>query len=272
MSDYTAVVNVLNGEKYLRCALSSIFDQSKQPASVIIVDNASSDGTYQIAIELARRDKRVNVIRLEQTLQLYASRNVGFENVKTKYVAYLDVDDEWHSMKNEIQIEFIENCSNAVLVYSDYKSRIQRKGEKKKDVVEKAVDLVDLGLLECFWKYNIHFSSVLINVEMARELYGCQPFNPELTILGDFEFIILCRKRGQAVKLPLSLSTYNWHESNTGLLEYRYILREAIKVSKSLANIREYRLATITIVTYSIRYLLYMFSKLKWVFLAGSND
>jgi glycosyltransferase involved in cell wall biosynthesis len=56
-------VPVYNGEQYLDRALASLVDQSFEDYEVIVLDNASSDGTAAIAREYERRDRRFHYQR-----------------------------------------------------------------------------------------------------------------------------------------------------------------------------------------------------------------
>ena len=64
----------------------------------VFLDNCSSDDTIQqIYLEFASYD--FTIFPLDQTVPLYQARNIAISHVKTKYCAFLDVDDLWHPFK-----------------------------------------------------------------------------------------------------------------------------------------------------------------------------
>lgn len=87
---------VYNAEKFLGEAIQSVMDQSFEDWELIIVDDQSTDSSFQIAKSFALRDDRISLYQLEtnsgsaQKPRLYAeNKAVG------KFVASLDADDVW---------------------------------------------------------------------------------------------------------------------------------------------------------------------------------
>jgi len=73
------------------------------------VDDCSTDGSYELVEDFSKRDSRVKLIRLEQNFGGPAKpRNIGVENSKGEYIAFLDADDIWEEEKLEVQIGLME--------------------------------------------------------------------------------------------------------------------------------------------------------------------
>ncbi|MBZ9905241.1 glycosyltransferase [Mesorhizobium sp. BR115XR7A] len=79
--------------RYLPQAVDSIFRQQVEDIRILIVDNASTDNSVDIAKNLSRRDKRITVIARARNLGLHASCNEGIDWAKSKYFAILCADD-----------------------------------------------------------------------------------------------------------------------------------------------------------------------------------
>jgi len=62
---------------------------------VIIVDDGSSDGTGQIAEEIAGRDKRIKVVHHQRNLGYGAALQSGFKTSKKELVFYTDGDGQF---------------------------------------------------------------------------------------------------------------------------------------------------------------------------------
>ena len=86
-------------------AVASALAQSAPPLEVLLVDDASPDGTLAVLRELAR-DPRVRVVPLAHNGGASVARNAGWEAARGELVAFLDADDTWHPRKLETQLAF----------------------------------------------------------------------------------------------------------------------------------------------------------------------
>ena len=87
-------------------ALPSALGQEGVELEVVVVDDASDDGTAEHVEGLA--DSRVRVVRNETNRRLPASRNVGAEVARGTWLAFLDDDDLWSPRKVRAQIDAAE--------------------------------------------------------------------------------------------------------------------------------------------------------------------
>jgi glycosyltransferase involved in cell wall biosynthesis len=74
----------------VRRAVASVLSQSMRPAEVIVVDDASGDGTADAA-----RAAGARVVTLEENVGEGGARNAGIEAATQSWIALLDSDDEW---------------------------------------------------------------------------------------------------------------------------------------------------------------------------------
>ena len=88
-------VPVYNGERYLAQALDAMLAQDLEDFELIISDNASEDGTAEIARGYAARDGRIRYHRNERNLGLVSNFNRVFELSRGKYFKWTAHDD-WH--------------------------------------------------------------------------------------------------------------------------------------------------------------------------------
>jgi len=70
---------VYNGERYLRLALDALLAQTYRDFTVVISDNASTDGTPAICREYADRDPRVRYVRQSENLGAAGNINALIE-------------------------------------------------------------------------------------------------------------------------------------------------------------------------------------------------
>jgi hypothetical protein len=77
----------------LREAVASVQHQTLADWGLVVVDDASTDGTAEWLASLATRDKRVRTVRLESHSERATARNRGLELVTGQFVLFLDDDD-----------------------------------------------------------------------------------------------------------------------------------------------------------------------------------
>ncbi len=116
----TAVIVTRNRCALLKCAIESVIRQSLPAAEIIIVDNASTDGTR--ATVTSFDDPRILYVYLEQNAGCNAARNLAVSRATTDYVAFLDDDDEWDQFKLEAQAAVMQGAGEIVCgVYTGLK-------------------------------------------------------------------------------------------------------------------------------------------------------
>ncbi|MEV3992911.1 glycosyltransferase family 2 protein [Streptomyces sp. NPDC049837] len=93
--DVTVTVIVHNDAERLPRAVASVRAQTHRDIEIVISDDHSTDATPQVAAELAERDDRIRVVRLERNSGgCGAPRNRALETARAPYLMFLDSDDE----------------------------------------------------------------------------------------------------------------------------------------------------------------------------------
>ena len=87
------IIPVYNTAKYVGKCIESVINQSYKNLEIIIIDDASTDGSYDICKDYADTDRRIKIIHNENNIGLSGSRNVGIDISKGKYIAFVDSDD-----------------------------------------------------------------------------------------------------------------------------------------------------------------------------------
>lgn len=87
------IVPVYNVEKFLAECLDSIFSQSFEDFEVLLVNDASEDGSREICERYAKQDARIRILENEKNLGLSLTRNHGIREAKGEYVTFIDSDD-----------------------------------------------------------------------------------------------------------------------------------------------------------------------------------
>jgi glycosyltransferase involved in cell wall biosynthesis len=88
-------------------ALDSVLAQSVRPLEIILVDDASADGTHEMLLQ---------VVRLAANQGAASARNAGWARARAPWVAFLDADDTWHPRKLELQYGALRQHADADLL------------------------------------------------------------------------------------------------------------------------------------------------------------
>lgn len=121
MATVSVIMPCHNGEKYLRQAVESVLAQSFASWELLIIDDASTDGSIAIAEEYCARDSRIKLLHTQHSTGKPATaRNVGIKAATGRFIAFLDCDDQWLPQKLEHQLPLFEKADCAA-VFSFYK-------------------------------------------------------------------------------------------------------------------------------------------------------
>jgi succinoglycan biosynthesis protein ExoO len=118
------IIANFNGEKYLAEALSSALKQTLNSIEIIVIDDASTDASIEIANTFARHDNRVRVIARTLRSGPGGSRNDGLAAARGRWAAILDSDDMMHSSRLEELIAKAEAsdadlCADDLLIFQE---------------------------------------------------------------------------------------------------------------------------------------------------------
>lgn len=103
------VIPSYNASSFIKETIQSVQSQTYTNWEMIIIDDVSKDNTRELIKEEIKKDGRIQLIELQKNGGAAIARNIGINNAKGKYVAFLDSDDLWLPEKLEKQLEFMQN-------------------------------------------------------------------------------------------------------------------------------------------------------------------
>lgn len=114
----SVIMGIYNCASTLIEALDSLYAQTYQNFKIILCDDASTDNTFQVAKEYAKKQNNIILIRNEKNLKLAATLNRCLEYVDTEYVARMDGDDISLPTRFEREILFLDEHPEYAFVSS----------------------------------------------------------------------------------------------------------------------------------------------------------
>ncbi len=160
----SVVMPAYNAEKFIEETVKSVQAQTVSDFELIIIDDCSTDKTFDVITRLAFKDNRIKVVKGEKNMGVAHVRNKGLSLAKGKYVALLDSDDIWLPEKLERQIKLAEE-NKADLVYCSY-AMIDENGNK---VCEDFIVPEKTGYEDTLIKSVISCSTALMTSDICKK-------------------------------------------------------------------------------------------------------
>ena len=86
------VIPAYNVESYISRAIESCMQQSYENIEIVVVDDGSSDDTYNVVAAYSQKDKRIKLVR-QKNAGVSSARNKALDMCEGAYVLFLDSDD-----------------------------------------------------------------------------------------------------------------------------------------------------------------------------------
>lgn len=222
----TVVTPVHNAEAFLMSCLNSVLAQSYSHWEHILIDDCSTDTSWEILQEYASRDERVKIYRLAANSGAGVARNKAIEMAAGNYIAFLDSDDVWYPEKLEKQLQFML-AHGYHFSFTSY-DKFDETGEKHPKIV-KAKKIITYR--KALYKNQIGCLTAMYSVD-----YFGKEYMPEIRKRQDYALWLKLLKKANAYGLQEVLASYrlrgNSISSNKiSLLKYEWkIYREEEKL------------------------------------------
>ena len=160
----SVIMPCYNMEKYIAATIHSVQQQIYPYWELLIVDDASTDGTADIVRSHQIQDDRIHfVVKLKHS-GIADTRNQCISMAKGRFLAFLDADDLWHPEKLEQQLQFMKE-RNIGFSYSSYDC-VDEEGKPLEKMVKSAGNL----------DYDAYLHNTII---------GCSTVMIDTTIIGN---------------------------------------------------------------------------------------
>lgn len=107
----SVVMSAFGAEETVGCALDSVLAQSWRNIEVLVVDDASPDGTAAIVAAAAARDPRIRPVANRRNAGTYASRNHALGLARGDWVTFHDSDDWMHPRRIEREMAAFDDAA-----------------------------------------------------------------------------------------------------------------------------------------------------------------
>ncbi len=198
----SVIIPVYNCARFVKKSIESVLRQNI-PIEIIVIDDCSTDNIDDVMENYKTLE---NVIYLKNKINngVALSRNLGLEQAKGKYIAYLDADDWWADGKLKKQIKIMEN-NNAILSYTG-RQLITNEGVVTNNIIHvpKIVNYDKLLHHNC-----IACSSVILLSDVAKE----NPMSYDKYHEDYINWLTILKQHGQAYGIDEPLLMYRLNDN-----------------------------------------------------------
>lgn len=175
----SVVLPVRNREGTIESSVRSVMDQTLTDLECIVVDDGSTDESWEIVVRLAQEDARIRPIRLPVSAGANAARNVGVRVASGQLLAFQDSDDIWLPDHLESLLPFVAEEADCIAFSS--LERVGVDGQARTVRTPKGFALDFVGTLA-----NANFVSTQC-VLGPRRLFLDHPFDEDLARFQDWD-------------------------------------------------------------------------------------
>jgi glycosyltransferase involved in cell wall biosynthesis len=112
----SVLIPAYNVEKFIEASIESILRQTYRELEVIVVDDCSTDRTWDLLRKIAELDPRIILLRNSKNSKIVTTLNKALAAAKGRYIARMDGDDIAHPERIERQYRYLSENRDIALV------------------------------------------------------------------------------------------------------------------------------------------------------------
>mgnify|MGYP006269777953 CR=1 FL=1 len=224
----SVIIPTYNRKHCVGQAIESVLNQTYRNYELIVIDDASTDGTPEWVKNTYLGVERccpLQLVCLPSNRGAAAARNEGIRVAQGELIAFLDSDDRWEPEFLEMQVKTLQENTDAILTYCNY-TEIQKNGTQFKHNLKPWKIYPDFTH-HLLMENVIHSMSLVIIRREALMQTGL--LNESLKICHDRELYLRLLRIGKIVHTPQELVIKIMHEDNL-VGNYRCWAKEILMV------------------------------------------
>ncbi|MGO8679253.1 MAG: glycosyltransferase family 2 protein [Limisphaerales bacterium] len=220
-----------NNAAFIGGAIESVFAQSYGRWELVIVENASNDGSREIIRRMAGRDHRVKTLDLETEAPLPRARNLGLARAAGDYIATIDADDSWRPDRLAVQVAFMEGEGQREVGVCGANCRLVREDGGLAGTKEFPREHAEC--LAALWYRNPFCHSATLGRRTVFEALG--GYDESFEVSEDLELWFRAGRRFRFRNLPEYLVRYRIGSGSVTFRKHRLVVRNTLR-ARSLAR------------------------------------
>ncbi|MBL4592446.1 MAG: glycosyltransferase [Flavobacteriales bacterium] len=180
----SVIIPLYNTERYIKETVVSVLNQTYKNLELIIIDDGSTDNSYQIVSELSNGDDRVHIIQ-QQNMGVSVARNKGIEIAKGDYIFFLDSDDVWLPKNIELKVEIFKNFNTVDWLFGSIGMI-----DKNSNTLNSIIKGSDRNILNSLLEWNGDVITTPSSICVKKECLSNITFDQNLSTAADQDFAI----------------------------------------------------------------------------------
>lgn len=253
----SVVMPVYNAAEYLHESIKSILNQTYQNFEFIIVDDASSDKTWQILKTYARKSKKIKLFRNKRNLGVSEAVKKAIDQADGEYIARMDADDIALPSRFEKQIDYLESHPKTVAVGGQC-ILINKFGQ---DIGTKTFPTKNEDVYKYIFEF-IPLQQPTLMIARKKLPKNFEFYRDGMNTAEEVELIFKLFACGKVENLPDTLLKYRLHDNNTSLKDIKEtFLLTLISRVKAIYKYKYKPTVTGVFVTFAQAMVIFLFPK-----------
>lgn len=199
----SVIIPCYRSAETIKRAVTSVLEQTFLPTQIILIDDASNDGSSEVLHKLKNDNPTVNIVvdRMTQNMGPGMARNLGWTLASQPWLAFLDADDAWHPLKLEICWKWIQDHPETVLL--GHQTKLAQEGLALGQInLPDIVHGQTISFLQMFIANRFYTRAAMLRRDLPYRFQDRQYTEDYLLWLE----IILSREISYVLNQPLALS------------------------------------------------------------------
>jgi len=185
------ILHTYNSSRFLRRSIRSVLNQTYKKFELIIVDDCSSDNSFEIIKYFMKIDNRIKYYKTKKNSgSASRPKNIGTSKARGEYIAFLDADDYWMLDKLDYQMSHIQNCKLSFTAANYQHENSSTKSNfllNYSRIVLQKFFMTRIVKQGYFWLY-IYNPFLMSSAVISRDLVKIYKFNSDINIREDLAY------------------------------------------------------------------------------------
>ena len=203
------IIPYFKKKKYIGDTINSILNQTYNNFEIIIIYDDPEKKDLDYIEKLSHSDFRIKLIINEKNLGAGISRNIGIDQSKGTFLAFIDADDIWERTKLEEQVNFMQGkninfCHTSYKIINEEKQFLSLRRARNFFTMKDLIKSCDIGLSTVILKKEILGSNKFADLKTKEDfVLWLKLISSNVKIYGLDKELVLWRKTNNSLSSSL---------------------------------------------------------------------